>query len=153
MSRQRFQATVEVGERGRVFITLPFDPRQVWGPSRRFYVRGTLAGNSFSASLGARGGRFFMPLNKDLQDRTGAAVGKVIHVQMEPERAEEPELPGDIAAALKGSPAAMALFDGLTPFYRNQWIAWITEAKRKDTRAGRLREAMEQLAAGIKQRS
>jgi hypothetical protein len=152
LSRQQFQATVEAGERGRVFITIPFDPPEVWGPSRRFHVRGTLEGAPFSGSLGVRQGRYFMPLNKDLQERSGAAIGKPVDVVMDTDEAQRRELPEDLAAALEGAPAARELFDGLSPFYRNQWVDWITDAKQQETRAERLRQAIEQLGSGVRQR-
>jgi uncharacterized protein YdeI (YjbR/CyaY-like superfamily) len=72
-------------------------------------------------------------------------------METESGRAEELALPQDLAAALEGAPAAKELFDALAPSYRNQWIAWITDAREEDERARRLREAVEQIATGVKQ--
>jgi uncharacterized protein YdeI (YjbR/CyaY-like superfamily) len=72
-------------------------------------------------------------------------------MEMEPDRAEELALPEDLVSALEGAPAAKELFDALAPSYRNQWIAWIQDAQPEDTRAERLREAMRQIASGVKQ--
>ncbi len=55
MSLQRFDTVVSSGERGRVFINLPFVPQAVWGNAVR-YVKGTLNEVEFHASVGVRAG-------------------------------------------------------------------------------------------------
>ena len=72
-------------------------------------------------------------------------------METEADQTGELALPEDLAGALEGAPAAKELFDALAPSYRNQWIAWITDAKQQEERAQRLREAVEQVAAGVKQ--
>ncbi|HTL15379.1 MAG TPA: YdeI/OmpD-associated family protein, partial [Thermomonas sp.] len=46
-----------------------------------------------------------------------------------------PKTPGDLAAALKQNPAAQATFDAFPPGCRREYIDWIVEAKREETRA------------------
>jgi len=69
-----------------------------------------------------------------------------------PTRAAAPraplEIPDDLAAALKKNAKARATFDGFAPSYRNDYIEWITEARREDTRQRRLEQAVEWLAEG-----
>ena len=57
-------------------------------------------------------------------------------------------VPADLAAALRKRPKAKAHFEGLSPSHRNEYVAWITEAKRDETRAKRLATALECLADG-----
>lgn len=57
-------------------------------------------------------------------------------------------VPEDLAAALAGAPAAQATFDGFPPSQRRDYIEWITEAKREDTRQRRLTQAVEWMAEG-----
>jgi uncharacterized protein YdeI (YjbR/CyaY-like superfamily) len=59
-----------------------------------------------------------------------------------------PKTPGDLAAALKQHPAAQATFDAFPPGCRREYIDWIVEAKRKETRAKRLGQAIEWMAEG-----
>ena len=58
------------------------------------------------------------------------------------------KVPVDFAAALKKNAKARAAFDGFPPGARNEYVAWITEAKREETRASRLATAVEWLAEG-----
>lgn len=56
--------------------------------------------------------------------------------------------PPDLAAALKKNTRARATFDGFSPSHRREYIEWIIEAKRDETRQRRLRQAIEMLAGG-----
>jgi hypothetical protein len=60
------------------------------------------------------------------------------------------ELPADFKRALGASAKAKATFATLTPRMKGEWVAWITEAKKADTRAKRVATAVEKLAAGHK---
>jgi uncharacterized protein YdeI (YjbR/CyaY-like superfamily) len=59
-------------------------------------------------------------------------------------------VPDDLAAALAAAPAARAHFDGFAPSHRREYLQWIVEAKRPDTRARRVAQAIEWLADGKK---
>lgn len=55
-------------------------------------------------------------------------------------------VPPDLQAALKRNAAARKTFEGFAPSHRREYIEWIGEAKRADTRARRLAQAIEWLA-------
>ena len=59
-----------------------------------------------------------------------------------------PEAPDDLVAALKKDRAAKATFDAFPPGCRREYIEWIVEAKREETRAKRLAQTIEWLAEG-----
>ena len=58
------------------------------------------------------------------------------------------EMPDDFSAALAANPAAAQTWDGLAPSHRYEYLEWITEAKREETRAKRIGQALEWLAEG-----
>nr|MDQ2970481.1 YdeI/OmpD-associated family protein [Acidobacteriota bacterium] len=62
--------------------------------------------------------------------------------------AASPAVPGDLAAALKKKKAAAATFEKLSPSHRKEYVEWITEAKRDETRQKRLATTLEWLAEG-----
>ena len=47
-------------------------------------------------------------------------------------------MPPDLAEALAGDSAAAATFDRLSFSHRREYVQWITEAKRPETRARRV---------------
>ena len=59
-----------------------------------------------------------------------------------------PEAPDDLLAALKKNKAAKATFDAFPPSCKREYIEWIVEAKREETRAKRLTQAVEWMAEG-----
>lgn len=59
-----------------------------------------------------------------------------------------PDVPDDLAAALKKNRKAADVFEGFSPSNRREYVDWITEAKREDTRAKRLAQTLEWLAEG-----
>ena len=59
-----------------------------------------------------------------------------------------PKVPADLTKALKTSPNARATFEGLAPSHQREYVEWLTEAKRPETRAKRLATTLEWLAAG-----
>ena len=57
-------------------------------------------------------------------------------------------VPTDLAAGLAKNKKAKASFDGFSPSHKREYVEWITEAKREETRAKRLKTAMAQIAEG-----
>lgn len=62
-------------------------------------------------------------------------------------RAELP-VPNDLMGALKKNKTAMTAFQSFPPSHRREYIEWITEAKREETRQKRLQTAIAQIAEG-----
>jgi uncharacterized protein YdeI (YjbR/CyaY-like superfamily) len=63
-----------------------------------------------------------------------------------------PETPDDLLAALKKNKQAKATFDDFSPSCKREYVDWITEAKREETRQRRVAQAVEWIAEG-KQRN
>jgi len=57
-------------------------------------------------------------------------------------------MPQDLRAAIDAVPRAKATFDGFSPSCQREYVDWITEAKRDETRARRLAQTVEWLAEG-----
>jgi uncharacterized protein YdeI (YjbR/CyaY-like superfamily) len=69
-----------------------------------------------------------------------------------PRKAARPaaKVPPDLAAALKKNRKAATTFDAFSPGQRREYVDWIVEAKRDETRARRVAQAVEWLAEGKK---
>jgi uncharacterized protein YdeI (YjbR/CyaY-like superfamily) len=59
-----------------------------------------------------------------------------------------PETPDDLRIALDGEPKAAATFDAFPPSCRREYVEWVVEAKRPETRAKRIVQAVEWMAEG-----
>jgi uncharacterized protein YdeI (YjbR/CyaY-like superfamily) len=62
----------------------------------------------------------------------------------------EPAPPADLLDALAGNDVARGTFAGFPPSCRREYIEWVVEAKRPETRARRIAQAVEWLAEGKK---
>lgn len=71
-----------------------------------------------------------------------------------PPRAPRPKppfaVPADLTAALAGRDGALAAFEAFSPSAQREYVEWIEEAKRPETRARRLGEAAGWIAEGKK---
>lgn len=56
--------------------------------------------------------------------------------------------PPDLRKALGASSGARAAWADITPLARNEWICWVTSAKKDETRAKRIAQACENLSDG-----
>ena len=67
-------------------------------------------------------------------------------------RAPKPELsiPPEFAAALAAAPVAKAALEASAPSHRREYLEWISEAKRPETRDKRIAQAIEMLSEGKK---
>lgn len=57
-------------------------------------------------------------------------------------------LPPDLREALIADDATLELWEGLTPLARNEWICWVEEARKPETRIRRIRRVREELSEG-----
>jgi hypothetical protein len=147
VSVQRFKATPVPRGKGAA-ITLPFDPNLVWGEMERFNVRGSIAGNKFRGTISRNGNSYELRLGPSWV-RDNQSMSEAMDVALE---LEGPQLADDFAAALEASPEAKAYFNSIATFYRKGYVNWIESAKRPETRARRVAEAIVLLAKGIRQR-
>ena len=60
----------------------------------------------------------------------------------------DPEMPAELAAALRKNAKARATFEAFSPSHRREYVEWIAEAKGEETRQRRLASAIEWMAEG-----
>lgn len=67
-----------------------------------------------------------------------------------PKKTPKPEakVPAELAAALKKNRKAAATFESFPPSHRRDYVEWIADAKRDETRAKRVAQAVEWMAEG-----
>jgi Bacteriocin-protection, YdeI or OmpD-Associated len=56
----------------------------------------------------------------------------------------------DLKSAIQSDAGIFALWQGLTPLGRNEFICWVEDAKQAATRARRIRRTVEELQEGKK---
>ena len=59
-------------------------------------------------------------------------------------------LPRDLRATLIDHPVALAAWRDITPLARNEFICWVEDAKKQETRERRIRRTKEELEEGMR---
>ena len=73
----------------------------------------------------------------------GVVVARAPQTKKAPAR-----VPADLSGALQKNKKARTAFDAFSPSHKREYIEWITEAKREDTRQKRIETAISWIAAG-----
>jgi hypothetical protein len=152
MTTKNFTATVETRARGGFAIRLPFDPSAEWGDKDRHDVTGTIGGRNVRGKLILIDGAHYLELGPAWCRSLSLAAGAQVAVSLSPEGPQVASLAPDLAIALEAEPAARRFFESLPTFYRKNFVRWIEESKRPETRAKRIANTVATLKAGIRQR-
>jgi hypothetical protein len=154
-SKIRFQAQLmrpaEAAKGGSwTFLVLPKNASAKLPTRGMTTVEGTINGYPFRATLEPDGQKgHWLKVNRKMREAAGADAGEVVTLEIMPTGEEpEPRVPADLRKALAAAPKARALWADITPIARRDWIQWITSAKRPETRARRINNACDMLAAG-----
>ena len=94
-----------------------------------------------------------LPGKRELAGYVKQAMARVEDAASQPPKKKpapkaELPVPEDLTAALRRNAKARATFKGFAPGYRRDYVEWIVEAKREDTRQRRIAQAVEWLAVG-----
>jgi len=149
----RFSAVVRLERKTATGIEVPAEVLARLDRGARPAVVVTVGGHTYRTTVGSMGGRAMIPLSAENRTAVGAQAGDEVEVEVTLDLAPRTvEVPEDLAAVLSADSAARATFDTLAPGQRKEWIRWVTEAKKAETRADRVVKTVEALAAGRRTR-
>lgn len=60
------------------------------------------------------------------------------------------KLPDDFKEAILSRDSIYELWEDITPLARNEWICWVTSAKKKETRGIRINKAISKMKGGMR---
>jgi Bacteriocin-protection, YdeI or OmpD-Associated/Domain of unknown function (DUF1905) len=148
------QFTVELERVGKTatMFKVPFDLKDAFGRARP-PVKVTIRGHTWRTTPGVYGGIGHIVVNRDVKAATGVDAGDRVRVAMDVDT--EPRtvrLPPDLREALAGDAEAKKAFAKLSYTHRREYVEWIEEAKRPETRARRIAGTVERVREGLPQR-
>lgn len=144
-----FRAVIEEGDSGGAFVTIPFDVEQTFG-KKRVKIKASIDGEAYRGSLVRMGGPQHMLLVlKEIRAKIGKNIGEEVSVELEEDLDKrQVELPADFKQALEINPNALAFFNRLSFTHQREYVQWINEAKRQETRQQRIQRTIEMLEQG-----
>jgi hypothetical protein len=151
--KQTFTATIQNAGGGGAFVEVPFDVEEAFG-SKRPKVKAMIEGVPYRGILTRMGGdHHLLIILKGIREQIGKTFGDEVKITVEPDT--EPrviEIPKDLMKELKKDKEAKAFFDKLSYTHQREYVTWVTEAKREETRQNRVVKTIEMLKKGQKAR-
>lgn len=133
-------------------IDFPYDVEKLYGTRGQVKVKVTYDGVPYRGSLAKMGHHcHFLLVRKDIRKQIGKNAGDKVWVTVRRDTEERVvELPDDLAALFAQNPEAKARYDKLSYTHRKEYVQWIIEAKKPETRQNRLYKTIEMLMGGKK---
>ena len=151
--KHTFTATIQNAGGGGGFVEVPFNVEEAFG-SKRPKVKAMIEGVSYRGILTRMGGdHHLLIILKGIREQIGKTFGDEVKITVEPDT--EPcviEIPKDLMKELKKDKEAKAFFDKLSYTHQREYVTWVTEAKREETRQNRIVKTIEMLKKGQKAR-
>jgi hypothetical protein len=152
MAARRFTVELErVGRTGTMF-RVPFDLKEEFGRARP-PVTVTIRDHTWRTTPGVYGGVGHIVVNRGVKAATGVDAPERVAVVMELDTApRRVAVPKDLAAALADDEDARKAFAKMSFTHRREYVDWIEEAKRPETRVRRVAATVQRVKAGKPQR-
>jgi len=141
MPSRSFSATV-VRDGPSCFVTVPFDPKPVFGKVRAPVVA-TVNGYTFRTTIAAMGGPVCIGLRKSHREAAGLEGGETVAVTLVLDEAPRTvTVPADLARALKATPGALDAWTASSYTHQREHVEAIEGAKKPETRERRIAAAV-----------
>ena len=147
-----FTVELERVQKTATMFRVPFDLEGAFGRARP-PVKVTIRGHTWRTTPGVYDGVGHVVVNRAVKTSTGVDAGDRVRVRMELDT--EPRtvtVPGDLSAALAADPAAEKAFAAMSFTHRREYVDWIEEAKRAETRTRRISSTLARVREGKPQR-
>src|SRR5207302_2303975 len=144
----RFKTVLESARGGGAVALIPAEFAKPLGGLKQMRVYGTVNGVAFRSSTMPYRGGFYLDLHSATREAAGIEFGDPIEIEIT--RDDSPRvlaLPEELEAAFKAEPALGERFASLSFTRRRELAEPISEAKRPETRARRLEDALNRLRA------
>jgi hypothetical protein len=149
MTKKTFKAVIQNAGGGGAFVEVPFDVEKEFG-SKKPRVKALIEGIPYRGTLVRMGTDCHLLLVlKSIREQSGKTFGDEVKVTVEPDMEERVvELPAELKKAFKVEKDAKAFFDKLSYTHQREYVMWINEAKKEETRQSRIMKTIEMLKKG-----
>jgi hypothetical protein len=148
-NKQTFTAVIQNAGGGGAFVEVPFDVEKEFG-SKRPKVKALIEGVPYRGILTRMGTEYHMLIVlKEIREQIGKTFGDEVTITVEPDT--EPrmiDVPAELKKAFKAEREAKAFFEKLSYTHQREYVTWINEAKREETRQKRILKTIEMLKEG-----
>ncbi|HYZ98029.1 MAG TPA: YdeI/OmpD-associated family protein [Acidimicrobiales bacterium] len=142
---ETFDGPIVEADRGGAYVRVPPEVVEALGSKGRIPVQATFDGIAYRGSVVSMGGQKVLGLLKAIRAELGKRPGDIVTVTVELDRAERSiPVPDDLRVSLDRAGLG-ATFDGLSYSHRREYVSWIDEAKKADTRSRRISQTVDRI--------
>ena len=141
-----FTAVIQNPGGGGAFVEVPFNVEAAFG-SKRPKIKAMIEGVPYRGSLTRMGTDcHILGIRKDIREQIGKTFGDEVTITIEPDADPRVvEVPAELQQAFKTEKEAKASFEKLSYTHQREYVNWINEAKRAETRQNRIAKTIETL--------
>jgi hypothetical protein len=147
MVKKRFKTELATESGKELFIKIPFDVKATFGKARP-PVKVTVNGYVYKSTVAVYGGSYYLPVRKSHRDAAHVKLGQTVDVTLEID--DEPrivDVPPELEQELKKNKKARLAWEKLSFSCKREHVEAILEAKRPETKARRIQQALDSLKA------
>lgn len=132
-------------------VVFPYDLKETFG-KKSVKAKMTFDGIEYRGLLKSMGGDcVWCLIRKDIRQQLGKNIGDTIHVTVQEDTEERVVVvPPDFQQVMEENPAMKPIFERFSYTCKKEYVNWIVEAKRTETRQNRLQKSVEMILAGKK---
>jgi Bacteriocin-protection, YdeI or OmpD-Associated/Domain of unknown function (DUF1905) len=147
--KQTFTAVIQNAGGGGAYVEVPFDVEEAFG-AKRPKVKALIEGIPYRSTLMRMGSEHhILGVLKDIREQIGKTFGDEVTITIEPDtEPRQIEIPKDLMKELKKDQEAKAFFDKLSYTHQKEYVRWVEEAKKEETRQNRIVKTLEMLKKG-----
>lgn len=145
MKEYRFTATLEDAGGGGVYMAFPYDVKKEFGKGR-VPITCTIDGEPYRGTMVKYGTPFHIIIVlKAIRLKIKKGAGDKVKVVLKEDTAVRTvDVPADFKKLLKKNKLESG-FDKMSFTHRKEWMLWINDAKKEETRLRRMERAIEKL--------
>ena len=148
---KKFKAKLQSAGGGGVFLIVPYDVEKEYGKKNMIPVKVTYDGEPYTGSIANMGDGPCLIILKAIREKIGKQVGDFVTVTVEHDTTPRKiELPNEVKSLLNKNKTEKDFFNSLSFTNQKEYVKWITNAKREETRLARLQSMLDKLKTKMK---
>ncbi|MDP9958643.1 YdeI/OmpD-associated family protein [Chryseobacterium lathyri] len=141
------------GDMNAAFVEFPFSAEELFGKKGQVKIKATFDSKvEYRGSLAKmKSDCHILGLTQEIRKQLGKTFGDEVVVSLIEDKEERTvEIADDIAVVFKENSVAKSQFDKMSYTHRKEYIRWIEEAKKPETRENRKIKMIEMILEGKK---
>lgn|SRR5690606_18197650 len=135
----KFKTKIFTGGGNTAGFWIPEEIVKSFGKGKRVPVVVTINGYSYKNTITSYEGKFAIGVSMENREKANVKVGDEVEIDLQhDDKPRTVEVPKDMQKELDKNPKAKEIFEKLAYSYKKEYVRWINDAKKEETRISRL---------------